>query len=221
MLVKLAGVAVLAAVAGLAVLQGVDVRGWIDQTLAVMRDAGPWVFFSGMAVLPAVGLPVSPFTLSAGSIFGPTLGMPLVVTLTWVALAINVTLTYVLARWIARPWLEKLVLRLGYRWPQVPSDEFWDVTVLVRVTPGPPFFMQSAILGLAQVPLRIYLIVSILVSGLYGTAFVMFGEALLAGKGRMVMLGLGGIAALGVGMHLLRKHLAHRKAAAAEDAPSS
>lgn len=219
LLIKLAVLVVLAGIGGVAVLKGLDVRGLIDQTLAMMREAGPLVFFGGMAVLPAVGMPLSPFTLSAGSIFGPTLGMPLVLVFTWLALAVNVLITYVLARWIARPWLEKLVLRFGYRWPQVPADEYWDVAILLRVTPGPPFFLQSAILGLAQVPLRVYMIVSVIVSGLYGTAFVMFGEALLAGKGRMVMLGIGGIAALSVGTHLLRRHLGKKKAAAAVTQP--
>lgn len=215
LLIKVTLLLVVLAVAGFAVLRGLDVRALIDQTLTTMREAGPTVFFGGMALLPAVGFPLSPFTLSAGSIFGPSLGMPLVIVLTWVALAVNVLVTYVLARWIARPWLEKLVLRFGYRWPQVPADEYWDVAILFRVTPGPPFFLQSAILGLAQVPLRIYLIVSVLVSGLYGTAFVVFGEALLAGKGRMVLLGFGGIAALTVGTHLLRRHFGKKKAAAA------
>ena len=41
---------------------------------------------------------------------------------------------------------------------------------------------------------------------------MVFGEALLAGKGRMVMLGFAGIAAVTVGGHLLRGHLAREKA---------
>lgn len=222
LLLKLAIVLVVAAAGGLALLRGLDVRGAIDTVLAMMREAGPLVFFSGMAVLPAFGFPLSPFTLSAGSIFGPTLGMPLVLLYMWLALSVNVAITYVLARWLGRPWLEKLVLRFGYRWPEVPADEYWDVAILFRVTPGPPFFLQSAILGLARVPLRVYLTVSILVAGMYGTAFAVFGEALLAGKGRMVLLGVGAFAALAVGTHLLRRHLSHKKAAAAAvvDAPT-
>lgn len=212
LLLKGAVLAVLALGGAVAVLQGLDVRGLIEQAMNLVREAGPVVFFGGMALLPAVGFPLSPFTLSAGSLFAPTMGLPLVLVVTWIALTINVLVTYVLARWLARPWLEKLVLRFGYRWPQVPSDEYWEVAILLRVTPGPPFFLQSAILGLAQVPVRVYVIVSVLVAGLYGTAFVVFGEALLAGKGRMVMLGFGGIAALTVGAHLLRRHLARKKA---------
>ena len=215
LLLKVALLAVIALAGAVAVLRGLDVRGLLDQSMNLVREAGPVVFFGAMAVLPAVGFPLSPFTLSAGSLFAPTLGLPLVLLITWVALAINVMVTYVLARWIARPWLEKLVLRFGYRWPQIPADGHWDVSILVRVTPGPPFFVQSALLGLAQVPVRIYLTVSVIVAGLYGTAFVVFGEALLAGKGRMVMLGFGGFAALTIGAHVLRRHLARKKALAA------
>jgi uncharacterized membrane protein YdjX (TVP38/TMEM64 family) len=215
MLIKLAVLAVIAGAVGVLVLRGLDVRGLIDTGLDYVRAAGPVAFFTGMAVMPAFGFPLSPFTLSAGSIFAPTLGWPMVIAATWVALAINVTLTYVAARWLARPWLEKLVLRFGYRWPQVPAGEYWDIAFLLRVTPGPPFFLQSALLGLAQVPFRIYLIVSVLMAGAYGTAFVVFGEALLGGRGRMALLGIGALSGLSVGAHLLRKHLARKKAAKA------
>ncbi|MCC5021504.1 MAG: hypothetical protein J6386_01200 [Candidatus Synoicihabitans palmerolidicus] len=125
-------------VAGVAMLRGLDVRALIDQSLAMVREAGPGAFFAGMAVLPAVGFPLSSFTLSAGSVFAPTLGWPVVLAATWLALSINVTLTYVGARWLARPWLGKLVLRLGYSWPQVQPSEYWTITILLRVTPGPP-----------------------------------------------------------------------------------
>lgn len=217
LLIKLAVVVVVAGALGVAVLRGLDVRSWVDQGLAQVRSAGPLAFFAGMAVLPAMGCPMSPFTLSAGSLFAPSLGWPIVLIATWVALSINVTITYVAARWLARPWLEKLVLRFGYRWPQVRPDEYWDFTILLRVTPGPPFFLQSALLGLAEIPLRIYLIGSVLIAGAYGTAFVVFGEALLSGKGRMVLLGGGAVAALAVGTHLLRRHLSRKKAAPAAE----
>ena len=51
---------------------------------------------------------------------------------------------------------------------------------------------------------------------MYGTAFAVFGEALLSGQGRMVMVGIGALAALSVGTHLLRKHLAKKKLAVAK-----
>lgn len=211
MLIKLAALGVVGAVAGVLVLPGVDVRYWIDWGIALVREAGPWAFFAGMAIMPAGGFPMSPFTLSAGSVFAPTLGWPVVIGATWIATAVNVSITYVAARWVARPWLEKLVLKLGYNWPVVSEENQWNITILARVTPGPPFFVQSAMLGLAQIPFRIYLIGSVLIGGVYATVFVVFGEALLSGKGKMILLGASAMVALTLGTHLLRRHLAKKK----------
>lgn len=213
MLIKLAVLGVIGAVFGALVLRGVDVRYWIDAGIALVRDAGPWPFFAGMAVLPAFGFPLSPFTLTAGSVFAPTLGWPLVLLATWGALTVNVSITYVSARWLARPLLEKLVLKMGYRWPEVSAENHWNITILARVTPGPPFFLQSAMLGLARIPFRIYLLGSVLISAVYGTVFVVFGEALLAGKGKMILFGASAMVALTLGAHLLQRHLAKKKAA--------
>lgn len=214
LLIKLAVLGVVGLAAGLLVLRGVDVRYWIDWGISLVREAGPWTFFAGMAVLPALGFPLSPFTLSAGSVFAPTLGWPVVLLATWVALAINVSITYVLARWLARPILEKIAVRLGYAWPTVREENYWNVTILVRVTPGPPFIMQSVILGLARIPYRIYVVGSTLVAGIYGTVFVVFGDALLAGKGKMILLGASAMVALTLGAHVMRRYLARKKALA-------
>ena len=216
--VKLAVLAVLAGAGGLALLRGIDLRSWMEWGLSLVRDAGPLAFFGGMAVLPAVGFPLSPFTLTAGSVFAPTLGWGVVLAATWLALSINVMITYVIARWLARPLLEKLVLRMGYDWPQVKPADYMTVTLLVRMTPGPPFVLQSVILGLAEVPVRIYLLGSILVAGAYGTAFVFFGDALLQGKGRMALLGFMLLTALTLGAQLFRRHLARKKAGAEANA---
>lgn len=216
-LVKLGLAVLLLGAGGLLVLRGVDLKGLMDQGLELVRTAGPLAFFVGMAILPAFGFPLSPFTLSAGPVFAPTLGWPTVLISMWVALAVNVTITYCLARWVARPLLEKIVKRFGYKWPKVPKEEAWSFTILLRVTPGPPFVAQSAILGLAEVPFRVYLIGSTIIAGLYGTAFSVFGEALLSGQGRMIFMGIGALAGLSIGAQLLRKHLAKKKLAEAVD----
>jgi len=214
MLIKLIVFGAIGVVAGVLVLRGLDVRYWLNWGIALVREAGPWAFFAGMAVMPACGFPLSPFTLTAGSVFAPTLGWPVVLGATWLAIAVNVSITYVAARWLARPWLEKLVLKLGYQWPMVHAENYWNITILARVTPGPPFFVQSAMLGLAQIPFRIYLIGSASIGSVYATIFVVFGEALLSGKGKMIILGASAMVALTLAAHLLRRHLAKKKALA-------
>ena len=214
LLVKLAVLAVILIAAAALALLGFDWKGAIETCLRLVRDAGPLAFFAALAVLPAFGFPVSPFTLSAGPAFAPTIGLPAVIAATCAALFVNVLLSYALARWWLRPWLEKLVIRLGYRLPEVRPDNAWDIALLLRVTPGPPFFVQSYVLGLTRVPLGIYLVCSLAVSWLYSIGLVVFGEALLQGRGRMVFLAVallvGAIAATG----LIRRHFARRRAAA-------
>lgn len=209
--------AVVLGAAVLFLLRGYDWRSAIDTSLAVVRDAGPWTFFGAMVVLPAFGFPLSPFLLTAGPVFGPVLGVPAVIALTCLAILGNVMLAYSLARWLLHPPLEKLVIRLGYKMPRIGPDNYWDITILVRVTPGPPFFVQNYILGLGHVPVRIYLIVSMAVVWVNATALVIFGDALLKGRGGMVLFGLSLLAAIGVGTHLVRKHFARKRAAELAD----
>lgn len=169
-------------------LRGVDVRGVAERGMDIVRGTGPVAFFLGMALLPALGMPATVFTLTAGPIFGPKLGMPLVVLLCLAAITFNMVLTYFLARRALRPVLEKLMMRFGYRLPQVAPEDMTDLAIIVRVTPGSPFAVQNYLLGLANVPFRRYLVVSFIVQAIYTPAFVLFGDALLHGKGKMAML---------------------------------
>lgn len=206
------------AVAGLAVLalvvRGVDLMGWLQQALALVQQAGPVAFFSAMAVLPAVAVPLSPFSLTAGSVFAAELGMPLVIALALLAITINMVGTYFLASRALRPVLEKLVARLGYKLPQVEEGDAADLIVILRVTPGVPFPVQNYLLGLARAPFGQYLLISCAVQWSFNTAFILFGDALLHGKGKLAMIGLGVLLALTAGTHLVRRHYERRKKAA-------
>ena len=56
-LIRLGVVAVVLLVGILLVLRGYDVKGAVEEGLALVRGAGPAVFFTGMALLPAFGAP--------------------------------------------------------------------------------------------------------------------------------------------------------------------
>ena len=58
---------------------GSELRSVVDEVMAWLRAAGPGVFFSAMAVLPLLGFPLAPFTLAAGPVFGPQLGVATVI----------------------------------------------------------------------------------------------------------------------------------------------
>jgi uncharacterized membrane protein YdjX (TVP38/TMEM64 family) len=212
LLVKLGIVAVaLGAVAVLA-LRGVDVRGFAAHGFDFIRGAGPWVFFGAMAVLPAFAFPITLFYLAAGPAFGAQMTMPGVVAASMAALAVNFALTYWLAHRALRPAVEWLLSHTRFRVPQVKQENELTVAVLMRVTPGPPLFLQGYILGLAGVRFRTYMAVSVAVQGVLGTGFIVFGKALMEGKGGMAVMGILVLVAAMVLLHVLRKRFAKRDA---------
>ncbi len=179
-----------------------------------VTSAGPAIFFAAMAVLPAFGVPMAPFALAAGPLFGERLGFPAIILLGIAALTFNLTVTYWLARRWLRPWLTRVLGHFGYRIPQVDREDITDLIVLLRVTPGFPFFVQNYLLGLADAPFLRYLAISCAIQWPINCGFMLFGDALSQGRGKVIITAVLLIAALSVGTHLVRKHLAKKKAAA-------
>lgn len=212
LLVKLAVVAVILLAGAVLVARGLDLKGLIAQGLDLIRGAGPVAFFTAMALLPAAGAPLLAFLLTSGSAFGPTLGMGAVIALALLAITINMVLSYFLARRALRPLLEALFTRLGYRLPRAESGDYFDLIVILRVTPGVPFPVQNYLLGLAEVPFGRYLLTSLLCTAPAAAAFIVFGEAMLHGRGRAALIGLGLILAVAAGTQLVRKHYAKKRA---------
>lgn len=211
LIIKLAVAGLVVAVGALLLMRGYDIKGLVQQGLALIRGAGATTFFLAMALLPAVGVPLSFFSLTAGSVFGPQLGMPAVIALSLAAITFNMALSYVLATRLLRPVLEALVVRLGYKLPQVDSGDVTDLIILLRVTPGVPFPAQNYLLGLARVPFGKYLLFSSLVQWPANTAFILFGDALLHGRGKIALISLSLILALMAATHLVRKHYGAKK----------
>lgn len=211
LLLKLIAVAVVGLVALVLVARGLDVKSLVRQGLDLIRSAGPVTFFLAMAFLPAIGAPLSAFSLTAGSVFGEQMGLGWVIALAMLSITVNMALTYYLAHVAFRPLLEKLFARLGYKLPQVEAGDASDLVIILRVTPGVPFPVQNYLLGLAEVPFGKYLGISCLIAWPLNIAFMLFGDALLHGKGRMALIGLSAVLALTAGTHMVRKHYEHRK----------
>ena len=211
-LIKVGAVALVLLVGAGLVARGYDIKGAIEQGLAIVRGAGPLVFFLSMAILPAVGAPQMAFTLTAGPLFAAQLGMGVVVLFALLAMTFNMVLSYWMARRVLRTVLEALLQRLGYKIPQVQKGDETGLIVLLRVTPGIPFPVQNYLLGLARASFGRYLLISLLIQGPLNAAFIVFGDALLHGKGKMVFYGLSAIAVLMIGTQLLRKYYGKKRA---------
>lgn len=212
---------VIAAVVGAVVLllvSGGDVRGliarvseWINRGVGLISAAGPVAFFTAMALGPAFGVPSLTFILPAGPAFADRLGMTNVILLSMLAITANYVLAYWLARRALRPLLEKLVLRLGYDLPKVEAGDTTDMILILRLTPGIPFCVQNYLLGLAEVPFGKFFLLSFVLCMPQNAAFILFGDALLHGKGKMLLYAGGAIVALVSGTHLLRRHYGRKK----------
>ena len=186
-------------------------RALLDRGMALIRSASPLVFFTCMALLPAVGAPVLPFILAVGPLWGEKLGMGNVVLCSLLALIVNFTLTYCLARWAFRPLLLRLVTRMGYKLPRAEKGDAIGLIVIMRMTTGIPYCVQNYLLGLAEVPFGKYFLWTALLSLPQSAAIVVFGDALMHGKGKTVVMVAGLLVALVAVTHLVRRHYARKK----------
>lgn len=207
---KLAVAAIVLVVGAILVLRGVEIRPLIDRFIATIRDAGPVVFFLAMALTPAVGAPLSIFGLAAGQAFAPSMTMAGVIIAAMVAIAVNLSLTYWLARRALRPLLSRLVAQYGYTVPRVTPDNALSVTLIVRFT-GAPFFVQNYVLGLAEVPFGLYLLVSWLATAPFAVAFIVLGKAFSEGGFTKIITAIGLLVAAVIIVQVLRKKFAKRE----------
>ncbi len=189
-----------------------SVRYATEDGIKVLQSAGPGVFFTAMALVPALGCPMIAFTLTAGTAFAGQLGLPLVLVYCGLALVINMALTYWLAAVGLRPWLEQLIARTKYKVPVLDEADHSELTLIVRITPGPPFFVQNYLLGLAGVRFFTYLWVSFVVVMPMSAGFVIFGDAILHGKSRLAILGFSAILGLTLIVHFVRRHYGKKRA---------
>lgn len=145
--------------------------------IAWKEQAGPLPFFLALALLPAVGLPTTPFFLLAGAAFGPVtalIGCAL-------AIALNLTLCYALAQSVMREWLERLLERYNKSIPEFSNKQAVSFILAVKFTPGVPTFIKNYLTALAGVPFALYLPLCWLITFAYAAGFVLLGDSFLDG----------------------------------------
>jgi uncharacterized membrane protein YdjX (TVP38/TMEM64 family) len=161
--------------------------------MAWKEHAGPVPFFLALAILPVIGFPTTPFYLIAGATFD----LPTALAGSLLALAVNLTLSYLVARGPLRKLLVKWLARSGRELPQVEKLGYLRFTLMVKCLPGLPTFLKNSALALAGVPFPIYFGLSLTISGLYAAGFIVLGESAFDRdhpKGIIALLALAGIA---------------------------
>lgn len=174
----------------------------------------PWTFFWALVFLPGLPIPTSPLLLTAGMVWGERPVMAC--SLCLLAMLLNLTWTYWLAAGPARRLVVKLLAATPVQIPALPRGDHLKLILILKLTPGIPFFIQNYLLGFLRAPFHLYLPISILCNGIIGTGIVLSGVGI--GDGKLVPA-LTGISLIVLGVvltQLVRGWLARRKRAVAE-----
>jgi uncharacterized membrane protein YdjX (TVP38/TMEM64 family) len=198
------GVAILAA--GAFFLLGSNpaaaLKSLYESTLSWARQTHPAAFVVALGILPLGPFPVSALWLIAGSLYGPGPGLAFCA----LGCALNLLLAYGLCHLLRGPLLGTLARR-GIQVPQARAGEYLKVALAFRITPGVPLFLQNYVLGLAGIPLRIYLAVSIPVQLAYAAAFVLLGDSIFRLRGgKLIAIGCV-IAVVTIAVSLIRSRI--------------
>lgn len=190
LLTTLAVAAVVAVVLVVPLPTAVQLRDWAT-------SVGPWfplVFFLAHVMVTILPFPRTAFTLAAGLLFGPALGVLIAVTASalsaLLALLAVRALGWQLTSLVSHPALESVDARLRARG--------WAAVLSLRLIPVVPFSVLNYAAGASSVRVLPYLLAT-LVGLLPGTAaVVVLGDALTGNVSPLLALVSVGTAAVGV-----------------------
>ena len=158
------------------------------QVQAFVTGLGLWapVAFMGLWLAAAVVfIPGTALTVAGGALFGPLLGP----AYSLLGAVTGATAAYGLGRFLGRDWVERNADgRLG-RLKSGVEAEGWRFVAFVRLVPVAPFNLLNLGLGLTRIPLRTYVLTTLLcmLPGTVGYSYLGFAgrEALLGGRAWM------------------------------------
>lgn len=167
-----------------------------------------WLWVA-LVVLPGLPVPSSALLMAAGWVWRdhPVAGCAAAVA----AMALCKLWSYAFAAGPGRKLALRMMADGGFRLPEVRAENQVRLVLILRLTPGMPFFVQNYALGLLHVPLRVYLPVSLLCNAPWVCGLVLTGAGL--GGGQLMPL-LGGVSLIAFALVLtytLRRWLQWRK----------
>ena len=171
----------------------------------------PWWLFLGLVVLPGFPVPTSALLLLAGSVWG---GQPLkACAISLLAMALNMSWTYWAAAVPGRGVVERWLATGAFRVPEVPKGNQLRLLLVLRLTPGIPFFFQNYLLGFLRPPFGLYLPVSLACNSMFAVGFVLSGAGIGGGNLKPLMTGLGLIVVAVIAVQMTLKKLGNRDSA--------
>jgi uncharacterized membrane protein YdjX (TVP38/TMEM64 family) len=165
----------------------------------------PWWLFAGLVILPGLPVPTSALLFLAGTVWRDRPVAACGICL--LAMALNMSWTYWAAARPGRGLVEKLLAASALRIPELPKNNQLGVLLLLRLTPGVPFFLQNYLLGFFRVPFGLYLPVSVGCNGLIASGIVLSGAGVAGGNMKPVITGVALIVVGLVIVQMLRSRL--------------
>jgi uncharacterized membrane protein YdjX (TVP38/TMEM64 family) len=170
---------------------------WVDG----LGAWGPAAFIAGYALAVVAFAPGSVLTLAGGAIFG----LVRVTVFVFAAAVIGSSLAFLVARYVARPWVERRIAA-NARFAAVDraiAQQGRRIVFLLRLSPAFPFSLMNYALGLTQVRFVDALVAS--VGMLPGTLLYVYygklaGEVATVAGGAEAPRGAGYYAVLGLGL---------------------
>lgn len=172
----------------------------------------PSSLFWALVFLPGLPIPTSALLFTAGVVWRQQPTMACLLCL--LAMLLNLTWTYWLAAKPARGVVEKLLAASTIQIPELPRGDHLKLILVMKLTPGIPFFVQNYVLGFLRAPFLLFLSISMLCNGIIGTGVVLSGVGLADGKLMPAISGVSLIALGAVVTQLVRGWLAKRRTAA-------
>jgi len=180
-----------------------DLKEFIDRTITTISDYPVLVYLS-VLIVGGLPLPLSPFLILAGVLFTERYGLPVALLLCYSAMVLNMIWTYFLSAYPMRTIFEKMMGIFAKKFPEIPDEHKSKVTLIIRITPGIPFFLQNYFLGVSRVPFGKYLLISMAIQAMYTSGFVIGGGAIFEGKAGLAIAAVSIFVILGFVVHWLR-----------------
>ncbi len=171
----------------------------------------PAALFWALVFLPGLPVPTSALLFTAGVVWRDRPVMACLLSM--LAISLNLTWTYWLAAGPARRLVEKMLSASGIQIPDLPRGDHLKLILVLKLTPGFPFFLQNYLLGFLRAPFHLYLPISFLCNAIIGTGVVLGGVGLADGKLMPVLMGISLIVVGAVLTHSVRSWLTKRKRA--------
>lgn len=181
-----------------------EVRPWINQTLQTVPVP---LYFAAFAILPACGVPLTFFYLTAIAVLGG--GNPVIgVSLGILAVALNMILTRLVSRGVLHPVIERMIRSRNLSIPRLQPQNEVKIVLALRLSPI-PFALQNYVLALGHAGWKTYLGISLVIQGAIGTAVMLVGESVLTGGLGYILLALSAFIALHLILDRIRRRLNH------------